>query len=174
MVTGINRQGRGTTLAWRAVQASDVAVGELPTTRRQGAVPPQLVLPVAMTTAQAIAVGVQHGEQKAGIVGDAKRVPVGGVGLGEIPGIPEHDDCTGLVLKFVGRLAGVIIGPNRNNQLGRAGGAALGKSWNRKHCRGQQQAQHDQESLDFNHKSRFWGSKPKDNPLRTCANPQSR
>jgi hypothetical protein len=51
MIAGIDSKCSGATLGWTAIDAANIAVGELATARGEGSVPEELILSVPMTTA---------------------------------------------------------------------------------------------------------------------------
>lgn len=51
MIAGVNGQRGGATLGWTAIDAANIAVGELAAARGEGSVPEELILSVPMTTA---------------------------------------------------------------------------------------------------------------------------
>lgn len=118
MMAGIDSKCSGATLGWTAIDAPDIAVGELSTAGGEVSVPKELVLSIAMAAAKAIPVGIDHREEETGGVGNAERVPISGIGLGKIPRIPEHEHGPSLVLKFVGGFPGIIVGADRDDKLG--------------------------------------------------------
>ena len=173
MIAGIDSKCSGATLGWTAIDAANIAVGELATARGEGPVPEELILSIAVGTTEAIPVRIHHRKEETCGVGNAEGVPVGGIGLGKIPRIPEHEDGPCLVLKLVGGFPRIIIGADRDNELGGPGWTGLSPKPGRVVPKNQgQQGQGDQKTLKKSHKSRILGSKPKDNLLRSRSNPR--
>ena len=172
VIPRIDGQRRGATLGWTAIDTANIAVGELATASGEGPVPEELELSVAVGATEAIPVRIHHRKEEARGVGNAEGVPIGGIGLGKIPRIPEHEDGPRLVLKLVGGFPRIIIGADRDNELGGPGWTGL--SPKPALVGPQQQRNQDNrgdETLNNSHKSRIWGSKPKDNLLRSRSNP---
>ena len=173
MMAGIDGQRRGATLGGTAIDTANIAVGELATARGEGPVPEELILSIAVGTTEAIPVRIHHRKEETCGVGNAEGVPVRGIGLGKIPRIPEHEHGPCLVLKLVRGLPRIIIGADRDNELGGPGWTGLSPKPGRVVPKNQgQQGQGDQKTLKKSHKSRILGSKPKDNLLRSRSNPR--
>ena len=173
MIAGIDSKCSGATLGWTAIDAANIAVGELATARGEGPVPEELILSIAVGTTEAIPVRIHHRKEETRCVGNAEGVPVRGIGLGKIPRIPEHEHGPCLVLKLVRGLPWIVIGADRDNELGGPGWTGLSPKPGRVVPKNQgQQGQGDQKTLKKSHKSRILGSKPKDNLLRSRSNPR--
>ena len=173
MIAGIDSKCSGATLGWTAIDAANIAVGELAAARGQRPVPEKLELSVPVGATEAIPVRIHHRKEEARGVGYAEGITVRCIGLGIIPRIPEHEHGPRLVLKLVGGFPRIIIGADRDNELGGPGWTGLSPKPGRVVPRNQgQQGQGGQETLKKSHKSRILGSKPKDNPLRSRSNPR--
>ena len=173
MIAGIDSKCSGATLGWTAIDAANIAVGELATARGEGSVPEELILSIPVGTTEAIPVRIHHRKEETRCVGNAEGVPVRGIGLGKIPRIPEHEKGPCLVLKLVRGLPWIVIGADRDNELGGPGWTGLSPKPGRVVPKNQgQQGQGDQKTLKKSHKSRILGSKPKDNLLRSRSNPR--
>ena len=173
MIAGIDGQRGGATLGWTAIDAANIAVGELATACGEGPVPEELILSIAVGATEAIPVRIHHRKEETRCVGNAEGVPVRGIGLGKIPRIPKHEHGPCLVLKLVRGLPWIVIGADRDNELGGTGWTGLSPKPGRVVPKNQgQQGQGDQETLKKSHKSRILGSQPKDNLLRSRSNPR--
>ena len=173
MMAGIDGQRRGATLGGTAIDTANIAVGELATARGEGPVPEELILSIAVGATEAIPVRIHHRKEETRCVGNAEGVPVRGIGLGKIPRIPKHEKGPCLVLKLVRGLPWIVIGADRDNELGGTGWTGLSPKPGRVVPKNQgQQGQGDQKTLKKSHKSRILGSKPKDNLLRSRSNPR--
>lgn len=173
VIPRIDGERRGATLGRTAIDTANIAVGELASARGQRPVPEKLELSVPVGATEAIPVRIHHRKEEARGVGYAEGITVRCIGLGIIPRIPEHEHGPRLVLKLVGGFPRIIIGTDRDNELGGPGWTGLSP---KPALVGPQQQSHQEnrgdETLKKSHKSRILGSKPKDNPLRSRSNPR--